>query len=160
MQHNSHLDYNCGGPCTWAAWRCCQMAQVRTRCFSQKTGGTAWAYLDNQPCCYLSSPSAGRCSGAHCAVWTTPTVFCPWHQQLEKNGRAAPAFPQWAPQSRAENSVLSRGETQNLFQLSLGLTGFLEILSKYNSGKRLKCRILNQEAWAAQANCLPMKMEV
>lgn len=89
------------------------------------------------------------------AMWITPTVLCPWHKQLEKNGRVAPARPQSSSQSRAENSVLSCRENGNLFHPSLGLNPSLEIPYKWKLEEWLKCWLLSQEAWVARGSCLP-----
>lgn len=101
------------------------------------------------------SPACVQGDAPERPVWITPTVLCPWHKQPEKNGRVALAHPQSASQSPAENSVLSCGETGNLFHPNLGLTPPLENLYKWKLEEWLKCWLLSQEAWVAWENYLP-----
>lgn len=101
------------------------------------------------------SPACVQGEALECTVWIPPTVLCPWHRQLEKNGRrVAPAHPQSASQSQGENSVLSCGEIGNLFRPSLELIPSLEILCKCKLEEWLKSWLLSQEGWVAQANYL------
>lgn len=100
-------------------------------------------------------PARAQSDALERAVWIPPTVLSPWHKQPQKNGRVAPARPQSASQSQAENSVLSCGETGNLFHPSLGLTPSLENLCKCKLEEWLKCWLLSQEAWVARENYLP-----
>lgn len=100
------------------------------------------------------SPACMQGDALECTVWMPPTVLCPWHRQLEKNGRVAPAHPQSASQRQGENSVLSCGEIGSLFGPSLEISPYLEIPCKCKLEEWLKSWLLSQEDWVAQANYL------
>lgn len=100
------------------------------------------------------SPASVQGDALECTMWISPIVLCPWHRQLEKNGRVAPAHPQSASQSQGENRVLSCGEIGNLFRPSLELIPSLEILCKCKLEEWLKSWLLSQEDLVAQANYL------